>query len=102
MFELHEFEGKYYLKIFYREDDSKKRYTIAKVTSARLLCECLLDDFKQNNEDVLPTKDPNKECISKGEIWGLLFSKFGFFWGLLFQIVLSFPSINVEANEIKK
>lgn len=56
LFELHEFDGKYFVKIFYRDDEKK---------DARLLCESSLDDFYVSNRDIIPIGGYKEECDLK-------------------------------------
>lgn len=53
MFELHNIQGKYHVKIFYRNDDKKP---------AKLLYESTLDAFKANYRHIMPAKSFDDEC----------------------------------------
>lgn len=56
MFELHEIDGKHYLKLFYKTDLEKE---------AAKICDMPLDEFKEKHKDVIPTGSYEDECSLK-------------------------------------
>lgn len=59
MMELHEFDGQFYVKIFYKNSSEED---LSPLMIPKCGTKCPLDKFKKLYDDIIPKQSPEIEC----------------------------------------